>query len=49
MSMSSQHKPMFTKEDLSKIYKAAALYDSHLCNDDTFVNLTADKIIGIFL
>lgn len=35
--MSSQHKPMFTKEDLSKIYRAAALYDRYLCNKSVFL------------
>lgn len=29
--MSPQHKHVSLKEDLSQIYKAAALYDSYLC------------------
>lgn len=35
--MSPQHKHVSLKEDLSQIYKAAALYDSYLCNKSVFL------------
>jgi len=35
--MSPQHKHVSLKKDLSKIYKAAALYDNYLCNKSVFL------------
>lgn len=35
--MSPQHKSISLKEDLPKIYRAAALYDRYLCNKSVFL------------